>query len=113
MEERREHPRVETLNLVYYVVCGDGSYLTQDMGRTLDASERGLLIETRIPLVEGLEVQMDIGLADTILSLTGVVIYSRIAESGMHQSGIEFDSMDADKHRQLAEYLQQRNSEAS
>ncbi|MDY0211624.1 MAG: PilZ domain-containing protein [Desulfuromonadaceae bacterium] len=111
MEERRKHPRFETLNLIYYVVRGDGSYLTQDMGRTLDASERGLLMETRTPLVEGLQIQMDIGLADTILNLTGVVIYSRMEETGMYLSGIEFDSMDADNRHQLMEYLEQFSPE--
>ncbi len=107
MEERRRHPRFGTLNLIYYVVRDGGSCLAQDMGRTLDASKRGLLIETRIPLAEGLQIQMDIGLADSILSLAGVVIHSRITETGMYLSGVEFTSVEADKHQQLMEYLRQ------
>ncbi|MDD2557063.1 MAG: PilZ domain-containing protein [Desulfuromonadaceae bacterium] len=107
MEERRKHLRFETLNLVYYVVRGDGSYLTQDMGRTIDASESGLLMETRVPLIEGLQIQMDIGFANTILSFTGMVIHSRTSETGMHLSGIEFDSLDPEQRNNLVKYLQQ------
>ncbi len=111
MKERRQHPRFETLNFVYYIMRDDGSFFTQDMGRTLDASKSGLLIETRVPLVEGLQIQMDIALADAILNLTGVVIYSRKSEDESHHSGIKFNTLDADKRQQLMGYLQQSNLE--
>lgn len=105
MEERRRHQRFETLNLVYYVVKRDGSELSQDMGRTLDASDRGLLIETRIPLVEGLQLNMDIAFADTILKLRGEVVHTHVTESDMYLSGIEFSPMDDGTRAQLKEYL--------
>lgn len=105
MEERRRHQRVETHNLVYYVVKNDGSELSQDMGRTLDASEKGLLIETRIPLVEGLQLRMDIALADSIIHLVGEVVHSHTADSGMYLSGVEFSSLDDETRAQLKEYL--------
>ena len=105
MEERRRHQRYETLNLVYYVVKDDGSELSQDMGRTLDASERGLLIETRIPLVEGLHLKMDIAMGDMILNLSGEVVHTHSADSGMHVSGVEFDPLDEKTHTLLKEFL--------
>ncbi len=111
MEERRRHPRFETLNLVYYVVKSDGSELSQDMGRTLDASDRGLLIETRIPLVEGLQLNMDIALADTIIKLSGEVVHTHVTESDMCLSGIEFAPMDEETRTHLSEFLYQFNSE--
>lgn len=104
MEERRRHQRYETLNLVYYVVRDDGE-LSQDMGRTLDASERGLLIETSIPLVEGLHLKMDIALGDMILNLSGEVVHTHSAGSGMHVSGVEFDPLDEKTRTLLKEFL--------
>jgi hypothetical protein len=88
MEERRRHQRYETLNLVYYVVRDDGSELSQDMGRTLDASERGLLIETRIPLVEGLHLKMDIALGDMILNLSGEVVHTHSTDAACMCPGL-------------------------
>lgn len=111
MEERRRNKRFETLNLVYYVVKSDGSELSQDMGRTIDASERGLLIETRIPLVEGLYLNMDIALADTIIKLGGEVVHTHVTESDMFLSGVEFAPMDEKTRAQLEEFLYQFNSE--
>jgi|AntRauTorckE6833_2_1112554.scaffolds.fasta_scaffold01959_3 c-di-GMP-binding flagellar brake protein YcgR len=111
MEERRRHQRFETHNLVYYVVKSDGSELSQDMGRTLDASERGLLIETRIPLVEGLQLKMDIALADTIINLSGEVVHTHATESDMYLSGVEFSPLDEKKRAGLAEYLRQFDTE--
>jgi hypothetical protein len=105
MKERRQQQRFETRNLVYYVVKNDGSEVSQDMGRTLDASEKGLLIETRIPLVTGLQLKMDIALADSIIELTGEVVHSHADGSGMHFSGIEFGSMDDETRTRLKEYL--------
>lgn len=105
MKERRRDQRFETLNFVYYVVRDDGSELSQDMGRTIDASERGLLMETRIPLVEGLHLKMDIAMADTILGLSGEVVHTHAEESGMFLSGVEFASMDENTRAQLAEFL--------
>ncbi|MCA1796931.1 MAG: PilZ domain-containing protein [Geobacteraceae bacterium] len=105
MEERRRHQRFETLNLVYYVTKNDVSELTQDMGRTLDANEKGLLIETRIPLEEGLKLRMDIALADSIIHLEGEVMHSYFTDSGMHLSGVEFSPLDDKTRTQLKEYL--------
>jgi hypothetical protein len=105
MEERRRHQRYETLNLVYYVVRDDGSELSQDMGRTLDASERGALIETRIPLVEGLHLKMDIALGDMILNLSGEVVHTHSTDAGMHVSGVEFDPLDEKTRTLLKEFL--------
>lgn len=104
MEERRRHQRYETLNLVYYVVRDDGE-LSQDMGRTLDASERGLLIETSIPLVEGLHLKMDIALGDMILNLSGEVVHTHSTDAGMHVSGVEFDPLDEKTRTLLKEFL--------
>ena len=111
MEERRKHQRFETHNLVYYVVKNDGSELSQDMGRTLDASERGVLIETRFPLVEGLKLKMDIAFADTIIKLNGEVVHSHVTESDMHLSGVEFEPMDEQTRSLLADYLRQFDPE--
>ncbi|MDY0292169.1 MAG: PilZ domain-containing protein [Desulfuromonadaceae bacterium] len=105
MKERRKHQRVETLNLVYYVVKKDGSELSQDMGRTLDASERGILIETRVPLAEGLELRMDIAMASSIIHLGGEVVHTHVSDLGMHLSGIEFAPMDAATRALFKEYL--------
>lgn len=106
MEDRRKYPRVETLNFIYYVIQDDGETITKDMGRTLDASERGLLIETHIPLVEGLRLKMDIGLGNAILELSGDVVHSRETPEGLFHSGIELDPMDNETQQQYLSYIE-------
>ena len=48
--EKRKHPRVNALNLSYICLDEDQQVIKQGMGRTLNVSESGILLETHFPI---------------------------------------------------------------
>jgi hypothetical protein len=48
---------------------------------------------------------MDIALGDMILNLSGEVVHTHSAGSGMHVSGVEFDPLDEKTRTLLKEFL--------
>ncbi|BCO07724.1 hypothetical protein GF1_01000 [Desulfolithobacter dissulfuricans] len=89
-EERRREIRPESLNLLdYLVVDKEGKQGEYSMGRTINVSEGGVLIETHLPLALGQQVMLTMGLKDELVDVMGRVVHTKtVAER--HQSGIEF-----------------------
>jgi len=88
--ERRRYIRPEALNLLdYLVVDQQGRQGEYSMGRTLNVSEGGILMETHIPLPVGQQVMITIGLEDELVDVMGRIVYATF-DAGRHQNGIEF-----------------------
>jgi len=88
--ERRHFIRPEALNLLdYLVVDAQGRQGEYSMGRTLNISKGGILMETHIPLPEGQQVMITLGLEDNLVDIMGRIVYTTY-DAGMHQNGIEF-----------------------
>jgi ribosomal protein S4E len=88
--ERRRFIRPETLNLLDYLhVDEQGQQGEYAMGRTLNVSEGGMLMETHIKLPEGSQVMITIGLHDQLVDVMGKVIRSSF-DDGRYNNGIEF-----------------------
>ena len=88
---KRKHQRVSTLNLLHYVCLdADGSHLEQGMGKTLDISQGGLLMETHIRIDAQYIMFLAVGFKEELVDIKGEVAYSRKDESDMYQSGIKF-----------------------
>ena len=104
-KDRRSGERFSTLNFIHYTLdnCGEGEI--QDMGRTIDASERGLLIQTSNPLPVGQRIIINVGLGENILELSGEIVHCADDEEGMCRSGIEFDTLDALHAEKLSGFL--------
>ena len=105
MKERRCSERYPTLNFVHYVFEGGDGGGVEDMGRTLDASERGLLIQTHASLPVGQRLILSVGFGDNIVELGGEVVHSVDDENGMSNSGIEFDDLDVEQFARLSAFL--------
>jgi hypothetical protein len=89
---KRKHSRTKSLNLLAYVCMDENqNVVRQGMGRTLDVSEGGILIETHAPIDLQHRIILTIGLEDDMTEISGNVAYSRIGKSGKYESGIEFD----------------------
>ncbi|EAT14551.1 PilZ domain-containing protein [Desulfuromonas acetoxidans] len=104
-EERRRDPRYNTLNFVYFSfqdpANGDGEY----MGKTLDASLRGLLLEVHLPLPIGQRLNLSVGAGEDIFEFSGEVVHCMDHDGGMFCTGIEFDPMTVEKKEKLEQYL--------
>lgn len=64
------------------------------MGRTLNVSESGILLETYRQIDTKHVLLLDIGLADDLIDIKGKVIYSKSLEWSTFRYGIQFLDMD-------------------
>jgi hypothetical protein len=89
--EKRKHPRVKTHNLVSYVCIDDsGNEIDEGMGRAIDISIGGILIETHDPIESHDILLMAIGIKDELIDIKGKVVYCRAEDSEMFRTGIQF-----------------------
>lgn len=89
--EQRKYPRVETCNLIsYLVIRANGEVADQGMGRALNISQSGILLETtRLILSERISL-MSVDLDNNLIEIKGNVVYSRDNGFGMIRNGIRF-----------------------
>jgi len=90
-EKNRKHDRIDSLNLLNYV-CADenGEEPIQGMGRTLNVSQGGILLETHIPIPPSHSVALTIGLEDELIDIKGKVVYCKANDRNKYESGIDF-----------------------
>lgn len=93
MTEKRQMNRISSINLSYILVDEADSPIHQGMGRTLDLSTKGILLETSFPIDAKSSVLVSIGLADEIVEIRGKVIHQEQLENGNYSSGICFMSI--------------------
>jgi hypothetical protein len=106
-KEKRKHIRVNSVNLLNYVYFDrDLKKESQGMGRTLNVSEAGLLLETNSAFEAKREVSINIGLEEEILSISGIVIFTTPNESGFSKTGIQFKDISADELDILKHHIQ-------
>ncbi len=110
-EEKRKHSRIDSMHLLNYVYSDDnveGS--TQGMGRTLNVSEAGILLETHAPIDVGNVVSLTIGIEEDVMEIKGRVVYTKKNDSDMFESGIEFFDVVEDSLKILGQYIAAFNS---
>jgi|AMWB02.1.fsa_nt_gi hypothetical protein len=94
-QEKRKNSRTASLRLLNYVAYDKVEVETaQGMGRTLNVSESGIMLETHHPLNVDQVVSLKIGFEEKVVDVRGRVIYTRQNSEGMYQSGIEFCELD-------------------
>ena len=103
--EKRKHQRIRTLNLLSYVCLDENSnHLEQGMGRTLDISQGGILMETHVQIESKYILLMSVGFEDELIDIKGEVVYCREGTSGMFESGVRFLETD-EQMNQIIEKL--------
>ncbi len=89
--EKRKHSRIPTLNLSYVCLDEDHKIAKQGMGRTLNVSESGILLETYFPISSEHRVLMSIGLQDDLIEdVKGRPVHTRDKGGDVYEVGIEF-----------------------
>ncbi len=105
-EEKRKHFRIDSLHLLNYVYCDENNEeATQGMGRTLNVSESGILLETHNPIGIQNVVSLTIGFEEDVVEIKGRTIYSKENEQSMFESGIEFFDVDGVALEVLRRYI--------
>jgi len=88
---KRKNPRVKTSNSVSYVCIDEnGNEIEQGMGKTIDISLGGMLIETSVPIESKYILIATIDLKGNLIEIRGKVVYSRKNESREFLTGIQF-----------------------
>lgn len=106
-EQRRFPFRPESRNLVHFAITGDeGCVKIQGMGRTLNISRGGILLESKVAPLEMVEVTLSLGLRDEILVLQARVVHVRQSSDGLFASGMEFCPMSGPKAKLLSEFIE-------
>ena len=106
-EEKRKHSRIDSLHLLNYVYTDEeAENVMQGMGRTLNISESGILLETHTPPISvGSVVSLTIGFEEDVVDITGRVVYTKESDNDMYESGIEFFKMDENAKNILKQYI--------
>ncbi|MCP4690380.1 MAG: PilZ domain-containing protein [Desulfobacterales bacterium] len=106
MSEKRKHPRIDSFNLLAYVCldeCGDER--EHRMGRTLNVSEAGILLETYIPIDPAHVMSLKIGLREETVDIAGKIAHVVEKEPGLYEIGVEFYDVDECAMRTLSKYI--------
>lgn len=89
--DKRLHPRIDALNLIAYdCMDEDGQVVMHGMGRTLNISEGGILLETHIQIEQQYDALLSIGLENDLIDIKGKVISSKPGKVDKFESGIKF-----------------------
>ena len=101
-ENQRKHERIRSLNLSYVCLDEDQNIVKQGMGRTLNISESGILLETHFQIELTHVIQLTIGLEEDLVDIEGKPVHVQSLEEGKYQIGIEF----VDLNPEAADLLQ-------
>jgi hypothetical protein len=93
--ERRKHQRIKTQNLISHFSFDEtGKFVSEGLGRALDISISGILLETPYPIESDLLSLMAVDLEDNPFEINGRLMYSKNSSAGMYLSGIAFVGSD-------------------
>jgi len=89
--DRRKFPRTKTRNLIAHISFDqNGKMISQGLGKALDLSKGGLLLETPYPIEPGLLSLMAVDKDNMLFEIKGDLVYCKKLDSGKYQAGIKF-----------------------
>jgi hypothetical protein len=104
-KDNRKHRRISSLHLSYICLDEDRKTVKQGMGRTLNLSESGILLETYFPIAAEHTVILSIGLEERLVDLKGRAVHVRSTDQGVYEVGIEFIDPDKKTLKTVKQFL--------
>ena len=93
--EKRKHVRVETSNHILYESIENGkTIVSRSMGKALNISQSGILLETPNPIEAEDVTLVTVDLEDNLIEINGRLIYCKETDSGMYHCGVSFIGSD-------------------
>lgn len=106
-QEKRKDPRIDTHNLISYVLLDErNNPVKQGMGRTLNISESGILLETHASIDPQYTVSFTISLEDEIMDIRGKVAYNKQCDDEKFESGIQFIETSESRKRIIKQFAE-------
>lgn len=107
INEKRKHHRYDSINLLNYVYFNEKiEEETQGMGRTLNVSEAGIMLEIHTTIAIGCQISLEIGLEEDMVDIKGKIIFCNPTQSGKYKAGIEFFNISSEAQGTLKRYIQ-------
>ena len=104
--ERRKHVREDSVHLIYFEAPEDDYIGAPDgMGRTVNVSEGGLLLETAQPFDAGQEIYVTVGIEEQTILVKARVAHSVEQDSGVYQTGVEFLRIEPTAEQVLEQFI--------
>ncbi|MDL2320949.1 PilZ domain-containing protein [Desulfosarcina sp. OttesenSCG-928-B08] len=111
MKEKRMHTRADSVCLLNYVfVDEDAAQSIQGMGRTINVSESGIMLEVHEPFQENNTIDVAIGLMEDIVPIRGKVVFTNPTHTGKYHSGIKFLVVEPPARETLRHYILEFNA---
>lgn len=104
--EKRKHMRVNALNLSHVAVDDKETIVKQAIGRTLNVSESGILLETHFPIESDQNVELTLGFEENLVNLKGKVIHLLNGETGKFEMGIQFTDMEEQAAEVIKDFIE-------
>lgn len=106
MIERRKQPRAKIQCRVFFETCDPKNQeVSQDIGMALDISEKGLLLESKLP-IHASTIKVMVPVKDeTAVEVVGDVIYSIPMPDERYRTGIVFHELEDDLVKLLCDKL--------
>ena len=104
-QEKRKHARFSSLNLSYVCLDENNQIIKQGMGRTLNVSESGILLENHFPIDKSHIVTLTLGLGEDLVDIKGRLVHTRTNTGGKYEVGIEFTEPDQKASRSLKKFI--------
>ncbi len=93
-KERRKDMRIDSINLLDITVTEDQIAVNQGMGRTLNISESGILLETHFSVDLNSSLGLDIAIENHLIHLTGNVIHCEPSQDKKFKIGLQYLDID-------------------
>lgn len=104
--DKRKHVRVNSLNLTSLVSSDKNDlFVYQCMGRTLNVSESGILLETYHPMEINFSLDLTIAFGDDILEFKGRVVRCVKMENRWYETGVEFTELTDEGRKTLKKFI--------
>ncbi|MDY0359974.1 MAG: PilZ domain-containing protein [Desulforegulaceae bacterium] len=106
--ERREYPkRPQSVNLVYFAVYNSNNFLKQQgMGKTINISEGGILLETYESVLQDDKIFLSLGLKDETVDIEAKIIHESIKENGIYHTGFSFVIESEKQSESIKKYIE-------
>jgi c-di-GMP-binding flagellar brake protein YcgR len=110
MTNKRRYERVDAIHLSYICIDEAGNVVHEGMGRTLNVSESGILLETTFTTEPGQTLNVTLAIGEDLLDVNGQVV--RADEKGeVCLTGVEFRDLSEADRGKIREFMEMFRSE--
>ena len=103
--EKRKHKRINALNLSHVAINDSDTDVRQAIGRTLNVSESGILLETHFPIQSDQSVSLTVGIEEELVDIRGQVIHLLNGETGKFEMGVKFTDIGEEGIQAIREFI--------